>query len=56
MKIVKLKNKFTGDIVFCKDLKDITEGNGMKFVKVFKEENPGRIFLVNLEAFVILDK
>jgi hypothetical protein len=56
MKIVKLKNKFTGDIVFCKDMKDVSEGNGIKFIKVYKQENPGRIFLVNLEAFVIQDK
>jgi hypothetical protein len=56
MKLVKLKNKFTGDIVFCKDIKDITEANGMKFIKVYKDENPSRTFLVNLDAFVTLDK
>lgn len=56
MKVFKLKNRFTGDIVYCKDMNSITEANGMKFIKVYKEENPQRIFLVNLEAFTILDK
>ena len=56
MKIVKLKNIYTGDIVFCSDLNDTKEGDGKVFVKVFKEENPQRIFLVNREAFIILNK
>jgi hypothetical protein len=56
MKIVKLKNIYTGDIVYCKDLNDTTEGDGKVFVKVFKEENTQRTFLVNREAFTILDK
>lgn len=54
MKLLKLKNVYTGEIVFCKDLNDITEGNGIVFVRVFKQENPQRTFLVNREAFTIL--
>jgi ABC-type enterochelin transport system substrate-binding protein len=53
MKILKLKNIYTSDIVYCKDLKDITEGDDKVFIKVFREENPERIFLVNRDAFVI---
>ena len=56
MKVFKLKNRFTGDIVCCKDMNTITESNGMKFIKVYREENPQRTFLVNLDAFTILDK
>ena len=56
MKIVKLKNIYTGEIILCRDLKDTTEGDGKVFVKVFKEENPQRTFLVNREAFTVLDK
>ena len=55
MKLLKLKNVYTGEIVLCKDLKDITEGDGKVFVKVFKEENPNRTFLVNREAFTVLN-
>lgn len=56
MKILKLKNVYTGEIVFCSDLNDTTEGDGKVFVRVFKEENPQRTFLVNREAFTILNK
>jgi hypothetical protein len=56
MRVFKLKNRFTGDIVLCNDMNNITESNGMKFVRVYKQENPNRTFLVNLEAFTILDK
>ena len=56
MKIVKLKNIYTGEIILCRDLKDTTEGDGKVFVKVFKEENPQRTFLVNREGFTVLDK
>lgn len=54
MKTVKLKNIFNGEIVYCNDLNDITETNGVKFIKVFKEENLERTFLVNKEAFEIV--
>ena len=53
MKTVKLKNIFNGEVVFCSDLNDITETNGVKFIRVFKDENPDRTFLVNKEAFEI---
>lgn len=53
MKLLKLKNVYTGEIVLCEDLRDITEGDGKIFVKVFKEENPNRTFLVNREAFTV---
>lgn len=55
MKSVKLKNIFNGEIVYCNDLNDITETNGVKFIKVFKEENLDRTFLVNKEAFERMD-
>ena len=55
MELLKLKNVYTGEIVLCKDLKDITEGDGKVVVKVFKEENPNRTFLVNREAFTVLN-
>jgi hypothetical protein len=54
--LVELKNTFTGDIVICRDVMDISESNGMKFIRVFKEDHPERTFLVNREAFKILTK
>jgi hypothetical protein len=53
---IKLKNTFTGDIVICRDITDISESNGMTFIRVFKEDHPERTFLVNREAFKILTK
>ena len=55
MKSVKLKNIFNGEIVYCNDLNDITETNEVKFIKVFKEENLDRTFLVNKDAFERMD-
>lgn len=54
MKVLKLKNNFTGEIVFCKDVNDVYEVNGISFIKVWKEENQQRIFLVNRESFTII--
>lgn len=56
MKILKLKNIYTNEVVYCKDLNDITEGDGKVFIRVFKEENPERTFLVNRDAFTVLMK
>jgi hypothetical protein len=56
MKHVTLKNIYTGEIVFCKNINETIEGGGLSFVKVFKENNPQRTFLVNKEAFKILNK
>ena len=55
-RVIKLKNKYTGDIFCTHNFDDITELNGMKFVRVFHEEQPERTFLVNRDAFEILTK
>ena len=55
MKIIKLKNIYTGEIVLCKDINETTEGGGLTFIKVFKEENQQRTFLVNREAFTFVN-
>lgn len=54
MKLYKLKNRYTGECVFCRDIDDITESAGYNFIKVFKEENPNRVYLVNRDAYTIL--
>lgn len=56
MKTIKLKNIYTGEVVICKDVNDTIDGDNKTFIKVFKEEHPQRIFLVNREAFNILNK
>ena len=53
---MKLENVFTGDIVFCLDLKETRDIDGISFIKVFKEEKKDRFFLVNRSAFKILNK
>jgi hypothetical protein len=54
MKLIKLKNVYTGEIVYCKDINETSEGGGLTFIRVFKEDNHQRTFLVNREAFRIL--
>jgi hypothetical protein len=53
---VRLKNKYTNDIVFTKNLKDVYTQGGMDFIRVYNEKNPERTYLANKEAFEILDK
>ena len=55
-KFVRLKNKYTNDIVFTKDLDDVYTQGGMDFIRVYNEKNPERTYLANKEAFEILDK
>lgn len=55
-RIQKLENIFSGDIVYCEDIKNVKEIDGISFIQVFKEENHNRKFLVNRSAFKILNK
>jgi len=54
MKILQLRNVYTGEVVLCEDINDVIEGNGISFIRVFREEYPHRTFLVNKEAFKVL--
>ena len=56
MKLVKLKNRYNGEIVYCKDINDVTAEGNYTFIKVFKEELPARIYLVNKDAYVLETK
>jgi hypothetical protein len=56
MKIVKLKNRYNGEIVYCKDINDVTAEGTYTFIKVYKEELPDRIYLVNKDAYVLVTK
>jgi hypothetical protein len=54
--IIRLRNKYTNDFVFTKDITDVYKQGGMEFIRVYNEKNPERTYLANKEAFVILDK
>lgn len=56
MKISKLKNTYTGEVVYCRDLsKTVAGGGDMIFVKVYHPENPEREYLVNRSAFDVVE-
>jgi hypothetical protein len=57
-RFVKLRNKYTHDIVFCKDYDDVQTdvAKDMKFIRVYTEKDPQRTYLANREAFEILPK
>jgi len=50
---IKLINLYTGEIVYCRDMKNILESGDMKLVCVYKKENPQREYRVNINAFRI---
>ena len=54
--IVKLKNLYTNEIVYTENYDDYQEKGGLEFINVFKEENPKRKYLVNRNAYQILNK
>jgi hypothetical protein len=54
--IMKLKNLYSGEIVFTENFNDIRRMNDMEFIEVYKEENPQRKYLVNRNAFVPVTK
>ena len=51
-KVVKLKNTYTGEIVYCDNIKEEVKDGGYIFIKVYKQELPHRKYLVNKNAFV----
>lgn len=55
-KVIKLKNKYTGDVFCTHDIDVIVEVGELKFVRVFHEKQPERTFLVNRDAFDIVSK
>ena len=52
--IVRLKNKYTGDIVYTKSYDTVDEQGGMKFIRVYNEKNTERTYMANKEAFEVL--
>lgn len=50
-KIMKLKNLYSGEIVFTENFSEIRKMNDIEFIEVYKEDNPHRKYLVNRNAF-----
>jgi hypothetical protein len=55
-KIVRLKNLYTGEIVFTNNYNEVVDKDGIEFIYVYKEDNPNRKYLVNRKAFEVLNK
>ncbi len=55
-KTVRLKNLYTGEIVFTDNYNEVVDKDGIKFIYVYKQENLNRKYLVNQKAFEILNK
>ena len=55
-KTVKLKNIYSGMIVFTDDYDDVYRINQMDFIRVYDESNPRRSYLAHRAAFEKLDK
>ncbi len=51
---VKLKNLYTGDIVFTEQYDTVKIADGIKFIEVYNTDNPNRKFLVNRDAFTMV--
>ena len=56
VKEVKLKNRYTGEVVHTKEYDNISVSGSTEFIKVYHPENPQRIYLANRLAFDKLDK
>lgn len=53
-KVTKLKNLYTGEIVFTNKYDVPPSSDGITFIPVFTETNPQRIYLVNKQAFTVV--
>jgi hypothetical protein len=50
-KVVRLKNLYTGEIVFTNSYNEVVDKDGVEFIYVYKQETPNRKYLVNRKAF-----
>lgn len=54
VKVIKLKNLYTNDIVLCENYDKIEQDDGINFIKVYEEQKPDRKYWVNRESFKVL--
>lgn len=55
-KVVKLRNRYSSEIVYTDNYDDVRVDNNYKFILVYHPENPERKFLVNREAYEKINK
>jgi len=55
MKLLKLRNLYTKEIVFTENYQEIVKSGEIEFIYVYKEETPQRKYLANKNAFEILN-
>lgn len=48
---IKLKNKYTGEIVYTKDYEDTRFLDGITFLQVYNQNQPNRTYLANKDSF-----
>jgi hypothetical protein len=56
VKLVKLKNRYSSEVVFTENYDDVRREGNYNFILVHHQENPQRRFLVNRDAYEIIDK
>jgi len=56
VKLVKLKNRYSSEVVFTENYDDVRREGNYNFILVHHEESPQRKFLINRDAYEIVDK
>jgi hypothetical protein len=56
LKVKKLKNRYTNEVVYTKNINETVVNGETTFIKVYREGMPHREFLVNKDSFEILAK
>jgi hypothetical protein len=56
-KVLTLRNRYTNETVMTNSYHQVENSeNGVEFIKVYKQANPDRKYLVNRSAFEIVNK
>ena len=53
---IKLKNRYSSEIVFAENYDEVRKEGNYNFILVYHAENPNRKFLVNRDAYEIVNK
>jgi len=56
VKIVKLKNRYSTDVVYAENYEDVRKDGNYEFIWVYFEHNPAKKFLVNRLSYEIVYK
>lgn len=56
VKLIKLKNRYSSEIVYTENYDEVRKEGNYNFILVHHAENPNRKFLVNRDAYEIVNK